>query len=37
MILEGEINVLKRFYCETSDLEKVQNVNSQMCASTVFQ
>lgn len=31
------MNVLTRFYCETLDLEKVQNVNGQMCASTGFQ
>lgn len=37
MILKGQIHVLTRFYCETSDLEKVQNANGQMCASTVFQ
>lgn len=37
MILKGQIRVLRRFYCETLDLEKVQNVNGRMCASTVFQ
>lgn len=37
IILKGQSNVLTRFYCETLDLEKVQNVNGQMCASTVFQ
>lgn len=36
VILRGQILVLTRFYCETLDLEKVQNVSSQMCASTVF-
>lgn len=36
-MLKGHMNVLTRFYCETLDLEKVQNVDGRMCASTVFQ